>query len=128
MVVKARVNQSFFRQIILASYDNKCCITGISVPELLVAGHIIPWSIDKKNRMNPCNGLCLNALHDIAFDKGLITITIDYRIKISKALKQQSGPELLFIPYDNKKIALPQRFTPSKEFIEYHNRHIFREG
>jgi len=126
VIVKARVNQSFFRQTILASYDNKCCITGISVPELLVAGHIIPWSIDKKNRMNPRNGLCLNALHDMAFDKGLITITIDYRVKISKVLKQQSGPELLFIPYDNKKIALPQRFTPSKEFIEYHNRHIFR--
>ena len=126
VIVKARVNQSFFRQTILASYDNKCCITGISVPELLVAGHIIPWAVDKTNRMNPCNGLCLNALHDMAFDKGLITITIDYHVKISKVLKQQSSPELLFIPYDNKKIALPQRFTPSKEFIEYHNRHIFK--
>ncbi len=128
IIVKARVNQSFFRQTILASYDNKCCITGISVPELLVAGHIIPWAVDKPNRMNPCNGLCLNALHDMAFDKGLITITIDYHVKISKVLKQQSGTELLFTPYGNKKIALPQRFTPSKEFIEYHNRHIFREG
>lgn len=126
VIVKARVNQSFFRQTILASYDNKCCITGISLPELLVAGHIIPWSIDKKNRMNPRNGLCLNALHDMAFDKDFITITIDYRVKISKVLKQQSGPELPFILYDNKKITLPQRFTPSKEFIEYHNRHIFR--
>jgi len=128
VIVKARVNQSFFRQTILASYDNKCCITGISVPELLVAGHIIPWAVDRANRMNPCNGLCLNALHDMAFDKGLITITTDYHVKISKVLKQQSGTELFFIPYGNKKIALPQRFTPSKEFIEYHNKHIFREG
>jgi putative restriction endonuclease len=128
VIVKARVNQSFFRQTILASYDNKCCITGISAPELLVAGHIIPWAIDKTNRMNPCNGLCLNALHDVAFDKGLITITTDYHVKISRVLKKQSGTELLFTPYDNKEISLPQRFPPSKEFIEYHNQHIFREG
>ena len=51
VTVKARVNQSFFRQTILASYNNKCCITGISAPELLIAGHIIPWAVDKTNRM-----------------------------------------------------------------------------
>src|SRR4030067_1999540 len=31
-LVKTRVNQSFFRKTILASYDYKCCITGISIP------------------------------------------------------------------------------------------------
>ena len=126
-VVKTRVNQSFFRQTVLASYDNKCCVTGVSIPDLLVAGHIIPWAVDKKNRMNPCNGLCLNALHDKAFDKGLITITTDYRLKVSKILTERY-PEtgLFFLPYDNQKITLPQRFPPSTEFIEYHNEHIFK--
>ncbi len=47
-VVKARVNQSFFRSSILASYNNTCCITGIQQPEFLIAGHIKPWSIDEK--------------------------------------------------------------------------------
>jgi putative restriction endonuclease len=127
-VVKIRVNQSFFRQTVLASYDNKCCVTGVSIPDLLVAGHIIPWAVDKKNRMNPCNGLCLNALHDKAFDKGLITITTDYRLKVSKILTEKY-PEtgLFFLPYNNRKIALPQRFPPSREFIEYHNKHIFKD-
>ncbi len=49
-LVKARVNQAFFRRTILASYDNKCCITGMSVPELLIASHIIPWAVDTKNQ------------------------------------------------------------------------------
>ena len=125
-IVKTRVNQSFFRQTILASYDNKCCITGISVPDLLVASHIIPWALDKTNRMNPCNGLCLNALHDKAFDKGLITITADYSVKLSPVLqKTQSAIKTFFLPYENMKITLPQRFLPSKECIEYHNKHIF---
>jgi len=54
-----------------------------SIPELLIASHIIPWARDDKNRMNPANGLCLNALHDKAFDKGLITITPDFVVRIS---------------------------------------------
>jgi len=125
-LVKVRVNQSFFRKMILASYDNHCCITGIAIPDLLVASHILPWSVDKKNRMNPCNGLCLNALHDKAFDSGLITITNDYRLKISNVLKKKySVIDNYFVSYENKPIKLPQRFLPSIEFIRYHNKNIF---
>lgn len=125
-IVKTRVNQSFFRQTVLASYDHKCCITGISVPELLVASHIIPWAVGKKSRMDPCNGLCLNSLHDTAFDRGLITITTEYVLKISEVLKTRSQEwSLFFLPYENKQITLPQRFIPAREFIEYHNNKIF---
>lgn len=46
--VKTRVNQNIFRQIILANYDYKCALSGIDIPELLVASHIIPWSENKK--------------------------------------------------------------------------------
>jgi putative restriction endonuclease len=74
-LVKTRVNQSFFRKTILAAYNIRCCITGLSIPSLLTASHIVPWSEDEANRMNPKNGLCLNALHDRAFDKGWITVT-----------------------------------------------------
>lgn len=125
-LVKTRVNQSFFRKTILASYNYHCCITGISLPDLLVASHIIPWSVDERNRMNPCNGLCLNALHDKAFDKGLITITPDYTLKVSDILKvKHSGIDSFFCPYENSKITLPQKFSPLREFLEYHNNNIF---
>ena len=71
-LVKVRVNQSFFRSAILSSYNMKCCITGIQQPELLIAGHIKPWGIDEANRLNPRNGIAINALHDKAFETGLI--------------------------------------------------------
>ena len=74
-IVKVRVNQNFFRSSILASYNNTCCITGIQQTEFLIAGHIKPWSLDEKNRLNPRNGIAINALHDKAFESGLITIT-----------------------------------------------------
>jgi len=70
VLVKQRVNQNFFRSTILSSYYFKCCITGLSIPEFLVSSHIVPWSKNKENRLNPRNGLCLNSLHDKAFDRG----------------------------------------------------------
>ena len=50
-IVKIRVNQSFFRSIILASYNQQCCITGLKISNLLVASHIIPWKINKKGKI-----------------------------------------------------------------------------
>ena len=83
-LVRVRVNQGFFRSAVLSAYRSTCCITGINVPELLTASHIVPWSEDVLNRTNPQNGLCLNALHDRAFDRGLITITEDLKVKLSR--------------------------------------------
>jgi putative restriction endonuclease len=58
-IVRLRVNQKFFRDRILSAYNFRCCVTGLTVRPLLTASHIIPWSEDKKNRLNPKNGLCL---------------------------------------------------------------------
>ncbi|MBS1271944.1 MAG: hypothetical protein MAGBODY4_01080 [Candidatus Marinimicrobia bacterium] len=121
--MKRRVNQKQFRNMVLASFDHKCCITGIEIGDLLISSHIVPWRIDKKNRLNPRNGLCLNALHDKAFDTGLLTITPDYKIHLSQSL--QNTNYNFFIRYQNKPISLPNRFLPEKQFLEYHNKEIF---
>ena len=124
-IVNTRVNQSIFRTVVLATYNNTCCITGINNQELLIASHIVPWSKDEKNRLNPMNGLCLNALHDKAFDAGLITINAeDYKIKISSKLKKKNVSEIInsnFIKLDGKLIQLPDKFLPSKEQLKIHN-------
>jgi hypothetical protein len=55
--VAVRFNQRLFRRAVLASYEERCCITGLGEPGLLVASHIVPWSVDSQNRLNPSNGL-----------------------------------------------------------------------
>lgn len=40
--VKVRLVQGFFRQTVLESYNNRCAISGLAIPELLIASHIIP--------------------------------------------------------------------------------------
>lgn len=131
-LVKTRVNQSLFRNIVLATYNHECCITGLKKDEFLIASHIIPWSKDDKNRLNPMNGLCLNALHDRAFDSGLIAIRPDdYTIVLSSELKQKKNInkalETHFIAYENKEIHLPDKFLPQPEFLDYHYQNIFRK-
>jgi putative restriction endonuclease len=129
-IVKVRVNQGFFRATVLSSYNLKCCITGLAIPDLLVASHIVPWGKDDQNRLNPRNGLCLNSIHDKAFDKGLITITHDYKVKISnqvKKLYREPSIQDLFLKYENKSICTPDRFVPEKEFLSYHHTNVFRE-
>lgn len=127
-LARARVNQSFFRAAVLAAYGAKCCITGLPIPELLIASHIVPWVADVKNRTNPCNGLCLNALHDRAFDCGLLTITTDLKVRLSPRLKKNSA-DLAFKTflhrYENVPISSPRHFGPSVEFLRYHNERVF---
>ena len=128
-IVKIRVNQSFFRKAVLAAYNFQCCITGLGIPELLNASHIIPWSKDKANQVNPRNGLCLNAFHDRAFDRGLLTITPDFKVKISKSIKRNDADSALqdfLFRYDGAKIKIPTRFLPDTKFLKYHNKSVFR--
>lgn len=128
-IVSVRLNQSDFRLRILASYNEKCCITGVNIKSLLVASHIIPWSINDNERLNPRNGLCLNSIHDKAFDKGLLTITTDFKIKLSGEIlkvSNQIAVQDIFIKYENKHILLPERYLPSKDFLDYHNNNIFK--
>lgn len=129
-LIKTRVGQYFFRMSVLNAYENKCCVTGLMKSEILVASHIKPWkdSDSKTERTNPSNGLCLNSLHDKAFDRGLITIDKKYNIILSKQIRNvdmDTNTKIWFESYNKKQIILPDKFLPGKDFIEYHNDVIF---
>jgi len=126
--VRTRVNQGFFRAAILAAYSSRCCITGLAIAPLLSASHIVPWAVDVKNRTNPRNGLCLNAILDRAFDCGLLTITTELRVKISSKAKAgvaDKGAQDFLWRFDGDQISAPRRFAPDEAFLRYHNEHVF---
>ncbi len=125
----ARDGQDFFRAAVLSAYDGQCCITGLSESKLLVAGHIVPWRVDKRNRVNPRNGLLLSALHDKAFDIGLITIDDDMTVRVSRkhAVRNDKFFSSSIEEYHGQPIHLPTKFRPAREFLAYHREHVFQD-
>ncbi len=122
---KVRLGQDYFRKMVLANYENKCCVTGLNVPQTLRASHIVAWADDIKNRMNPENGLCLSATYDAAFDKHLISFDDDYRMILSKQIKEYFTAEVTkeyFQDFEGKQIAIPLKFQPDKKFLEKHRK------
>lgn len=128
--VRTRVNQNVFRQIVLANYDGKCALTGIDLSELLVASHIIPWSENEQERLNPENGICLSSLYDKAFDKGLISFTNNKRVLLSNRLKENVGKEYYaqyFEPIANVELVTPRKYHINPKFLEWHRDCIFNK-
>lgn len=126
--VKARLHQRFFREAVLASYGNSCCVCANPIPQLLTAGHIIPWADREDLRANPRNGLCLCSLHHDAFDCGLWTIEDSYEIKLSSQLMAYLPNKTLefgFLNYSQTKIRMPDKFWPDKEFLAFHHANLF---
>lgn len=124
---KVRIGQSNFRRAVLSAYTNRCCISGLSDPRLLVASHIVPWRVDEDNRLNPHNGLALSMLHDKAFDIGLITVDEKLRVVVS----EQDWPDddefaqQALVNCHGQPLNQPEKFMPQQAFLEHHRENIF---
>jgi putative restriction endonuclease len=130
-IIKQRVNQTAFRSMILSNYEERCAITGINIPDLLVASHIIPWAESTSNqKLNPENGICLSALYDKAFDRGLITISPDnYTICLSSALREYETQNYFskhFGHIAGQKLIMPIEHRPNRDYLAYHRDKIFK--
>jgi len=127
---RARVGQAFFRNTVLSAYRNRCCITGLAEPRLLVASHIVPWKDDKANRLNPRNGLCLSMLHDKAFDAGMITLNEDLTVRVSRKYFRQGDSFFAdaLLGYEGQVIAVPEKFRPDEEFLAFHRERVFKRA
>ena len=130
--VRTRVNQDYFRNVLLANYKGTCCLTGVNMPELLTASHIKPWAAaTPSERLAASNGLLLNALHDRAFDRGLITLNDDYRVVVSPRVQHTPANDRWLYALAGEKIRLPhgsKSIWPSLDFIHYHNDYVFKRS
>lgn len=113
-----RVGQDLFRRMVLTSYQGRCALTGIDDPKLLTASHILPWSEAPDMRMRPTNGLCLNALHDRAFDRHLISFDPEGRLLVSPRVSTTTREALLRGCKEG--LDRPKRFAPDLDFLAQH--------
>ncbi|MGE0481993.1 MAG: HNH endonuclease [Phycisphaerae bacterium] len=127
VTVKQRLHQAFFRDAVISSYNVRCCVTGLPLVECLVAGHIIPWSVDERRRADPTNGVCMSATFDRLFDSGLVTIEDDLTLRVSgrvRKLKDQAAADLVSARH-GQRIIPPARFYPDPECLRWHRENVF---
>jgi putative restriction endonuclease len=129
--VKQRRGQEYFRDAVLNNFGGRCGVTQLGIRELLVASHILPWSINAKERPNVRNGLCLSKLHDAAFDEGLIAFDDDLRLMLSPRLKAELPKRAVaesFGAYEGQALTLPvDAVMPDLAFLAEH-RKVFRHS
>ena len=129
VIRKTRVHQAFFREAILSSYEDTCCITGVKIKECLVASHIIPWSVSEQYRTDPRNGLCLSATFDRLFDRGLITLTSDFEVVVSLSLLKRGDKRIdeMVCRFHGAPMIRPRKFLPLQAYLEWHSSNLFRD-
>ncbi len=123
--ILARIGQGKFRDDLFKFYNGKCLITGISVPAMLTASHIKPWSESREDAScrDPANGILLSANIDRLFDRRLISINpTTLLIETCDDIEVQE----LMTPYLGMKLEFPFReknhgmFDKTIDYLRYH--------
>jgi putative restriction endonuclease len=124
---KVRIGQGAFRISVIDAYQKRCAITGEKTLPVLEAAHIKPFSESGPNQI--ANGLLLRSDMHKLFDDGYITVTPDYRVEVSKRIREEFNNGREYYQYHGKQlIILPElEFNkPSATYLDYHNNTIFR--
>jgi putative restriction endonuclease len=118
---KVRLHQAEFRELVLTAYGRRCAISGLPIPGLLEAAHIVP---DRDERGHPevSNGLCLSTLHHAAYDRNLLGIDPDGVVHIPPVvLAQTDGPTLekAIKAFNGARIFLPHNHydRPNRDYL-----------
>lgn len=121
-----RLGQGTFRVSVRIAYEDSCAISGVRIPQVLEAAHIRPYS--KEGPHTVSNGLLLRSDFHKLFDLGYITITRDFRIKLSSMLLETPSLNTDYSMLCGKKIRLPLENVnfPDVQFLDWHGENVFR--
>jgi putative restriction endonuclease len=119
---KVRVGQQKFREGVIKLWGGRCAVTGVSDRRLLIASHIKSWRLSNdKERLDPGNGLLLEAGLDKLFDEGLIAFDDTGAIKISSQLSIVNR-DALGLSEDFRLLQVPDRVT---NYLKFHREYLF---
>ena len=123
-IVRRRVGQGLFREMLLDYWDGRCAVTGLDVPELLRASHAKPWSAStEEERLDPYNGVLLAVHLDLLFDRGLMTFDDEGKAVLSELLSSEARALLTPGPMRLQRVT-PQHLA----YLSYHRANVFRRS
>jgi putative restriction endonuclease len=121
-LIAPRLGQGAFRIEVTDAYSRRCAITGERTLPALAACHIKPYAENGPHEVN--NGLLLRSdLHNL-FDLGYLTVTLDYKVKVSGRIRAEYENGRHYYEFDNKPLQVMPRDAqarPAKKFLEWHH-------
>lgn len=91
---RVRLHQARFRRLVVPAYRDRCAICSLKEIRLLDAAHILP-DAHSSGVASVSNGLSLCSIHHRAFDQDLVGVSPDYRVHVSRRLRdEEDGPML----------------------------------
>lgn len=124
-VVRDRV----FRTVILRAYGERCAVTGLKLINgggraEVAAAHIRPVEANGPDVIS--NGLALSGTAHWMFDRGLITVTDDLKIVISRQVNDRAGAKSLINNTGRLIGPLTTRDRPHPAFLRWHRENCFK--
>jgi putative restriction endonuclease len=121
-----RLGQGAFRIIVADSYHRQCALSSSHILHILDAAHIRPYTTEGGTH-SPTNGILLRQDIHTLFDRGYITVTPDYRVEVSKRIKEEFNNGVEYYAMQGKQIHLPllEQLRPSQESLAWHNENVF---
>lgn len=125
-VVLPRLGQGAFRVIVTDAYRRRCAITHSPVLLVLEAAHIRPFA--QGGTHSPRNGILLRQDFHTLFDRGYVTVTPEYKVEVSRCIKEEFENGREYYALHGKAISMPDRteLRPAPEYLEWHNNNNFR--
>lgn len=124
-LVRRRLGQGAFRVLVTDNYDRQCAVTREHTLPVLEAAHIRP--VASGGRHEVANGLLLRSDVHTLFDRGYLTVTPQYELRVSPRLKADWRNGRVYYAIDGEKIVLPadRSCWPSREQLEWHADTVF---
>jgi putative restriction endonuclease len=110
---------------LLDAYGRRCAITGERTEPVLQAAHVQPYLGPRSNHVQ--NGILMAQEVHTLFDEGLISITPDYKVRVSGRIREKWSNGRRFYDCDGKQLSLPgdASLQPSKAALEWHSKNRF---
>ena len=126
VLIHPRIGPGAWRVLVTEAYGRRCALTGFPVLAALDAAFVRPLAEGGLLRVD--NGLLMRADLRRLFDAGYLTLTAEYRVRLSPALDDAARQAAGWQELDDREIALPEAAhdRPRNEFLAWHRENVFR--
>lgn len=125
-LIKHRIGQGAFRVLVTDAYHRRCAISGEKTLPVLEAAHIKSYSKGGPHLVQ--NGVLLRSDIHKLFDEGYLTITPDFRVEVSRRIKEDFGNGRIYYQFHGHKLmVMPNKADelPSRDFLSWHNENVY---